>query len=76
MLERMLTAFTKDIPVDLITPGWVTNVIDEDSIQNKEFIEKELDPFAIKFRLEKLEKMTSTTSWADKSGIADWFKIR
>ena len=51
-------------------------MIDEKSIQDKDFIKKELDPFAIKFRLEKLEKMTSTTSWADKSGIADWFKNR
>ena len=76
MLERILTAFTKDKPVDLITPGWTTKVIDENTIQDPEFIKKELDPFAIKFRLEKLEKMSSTVSWADKSGIADWFKNR
>ena len=76
MLERMLTAFTKDQPVDLVTPGWTTKVIDEESIKDPEFIKKELDPFAVKFRLEKLEKMSTTVSWADKSGIADWFKNR
>ena len=72
----MLTAFTKDQPVDLVSPGWITKVIDEQSIKDPEFIKKELDPYAVKFRLEKLEKMSNAVSWADKSGIADWFKNR
>lgn len=73
MLQRMLTAFDKDQPVDLKSPGWVTGVIDDTIFDNKEFIEKELDPRAVLDRTKKLEEIKNSKLWAEKKGLTDWF---
>lgn len=74
MLERMLTAFNKDQPVDLTQPGWVTGVIDESIFDDQAFIEKELDPFSVQERHDKLEQIRNSEAWAAKQGIAGWFR--
>lgn len=73
MLKRMITAFEKDQPVDLLTPGWTTAVIDDESIKDPNFINKELDPWSVQQRLKNLDKMSNLTPWAQKAGIATWF---
>lgn len=73
MLQRMITAFDTDKPVDLLSPGWTTAVIDDESIKDPTFIEKELDPWSVQERLKNLEKMKTATPWAQKAGIANWF---
>ena len=74
MLQRMITAFDKDEPVDLKSSGWLTNVIDEHSIKDPEFIQKELDPFSVKERLEKIKKLSNQDPWVKKVGIQKWFE--
>ena len=73
LLERMLTAFRKDQPVDLLTPGWVIDVIDEETIKDPDFINKELDPWSVQERLNNIEKMRTHTPWATKIGLAKKF---
>ena len=73
LLERMVTAFRKDQPVDLLTPGWVTDVIDEETIKDPEFINRELDPWSVQERLNNIEKMRTHTPWATKIGLAKKF---
>lgn len=74
MLERMLTAFDKDQPVDLVSPGWVRHVIDQTVFQNQEFIQKELDPHAVKDRAAKLHSIKQSGVWAEKVGLHHWLK--
>ena len=73
LLERMITAYDKDLPVDLLTPGWTTAVIDEETIKDPVFIEKELDSWSVQERLNNIKKMTTLTPWADKVGISKMF---
>ena len=74
MLQRMITAFEQDKPVDLLTPGWIRAVIDEHSIKDPQFIQQELDPHSVQERLKKVDQLTKTTPWVHKAGIAGWFQ--
>ena len=73
LAQAVATAITNEEPIDLENQKWVTGILDHSTIEDKDFIEKELDAAEIKKRKEYLSK-NFTKPWAQRSGLFDYFK--
>ena len=73
LAERVYQGITNGTPIDLKTPGFKTNVIQDSIFEDKDFIEKELEPFAITQRKKYLET-DYQEPWMKTSGLMDLFK--
>lgn len=73
LAERVYQGITNGTPIDLKTPGFKTNVIQDSIFEDKDFIEKELEPFAITQRKKYLETEYQEP-WMKTSGLMDLFK--
>ena len=73
LAQAVATAITNGEPIDLENQKWVTGVLDHSTIEDKDFIEKELDANELKKRKEYLSK-NFTKPWAHRAGLFDYFK--
>ena len=69
----MYQGITNGTPIDLKSPGFKTNVIQDSIFDDQDFIEKELEPFAVTARKKYLETEFQEP-WMKTSGLMDMFK--
>ena len=73
LAETVANAITDQTPIDLLTPNWTTGVLDNNTISDSEFIEKELDSSSVEKRKTYL-KTEFQKPWAQRTGLFDYFK--
>lgn len=73
LAERVYQGIVNGTPIDLKSSGFKTNVIEDSIFEDKDFIEKELEPLAVAARKKYLET-DFQEPWMKTSGLLDMFK--
>ena len=73
LAEAVAKGIRSGEPIDLVSPEFVKAVLDKSVLEDQDFIQKELEPFAITDRKKYLETQFQTP-WAEASGLFDIFK--
>ena len=73
LAERVYQGIVNGTPIDLKSSGFKTNVIQDSIFEDKDFIEKELEPLAVPARKKYLET-DFQEPWMKTSGLLDMFK--
>lgn len=73
LAERVYQGIVNGTPIDLKSSGFKTNVIEDSIFEDKDFIEKELEPLAVTARKKYLET-DFQEPWMKTSGLLDMFK--
>lgn len=73
LAECVVKAIQNNEPIDLVTPEFVTKVLDKSSLRDQEFIDKQLEQYAITAR-ERYLKDQFQKPWAESSGLFDFLK--
>ena len=73
LAERVYQGITNGTPIDLKSPGFKTNVIQDSIFDDQDFIENELESFAVTARKKYLETEYQEP-WMKTSGLMDMFK--